>query len=988
MARGRSPQGPQGPALPTVSFEKVEDDTSTPPSGVHDHQARSYGYNDFSEFQRPTHYIRHIEPLEMDLARQVEYDMDEQDKEWLDSLNAERKKDQVDKISYELFEIVMDRLEKEWFDLTKNIPKPDFAMPSEDSTCAICDDSEGENSNAIVFCDGCNLAVHQDCYGVPYIPEGQWLCRKCTVSPENPVSCVLCPNEGGAFKQTVTGDWVHLLCAIWIPETRVANDVFMEPVTGVDKISKQRWKLKCSVCDIREGACIQCAKTSCFLAFHPTCARKEKLLLPMKSAQGAEPLALTCYCERHLPKEQADAREKALANEDAYDEYSNKSTKSARAYAKSYKPGPPLIPAIIVDRISQYVAKVSVRKKMDFLHMMCRYWSLKREARRGAPLLKRLHLEPWTASTNAKLQTEEDRTLKLEQLRRLREDLEKAKQLVDLIRKRELKKRQQAEVLQDVLSQCLFPHEPPLRLAFERIMSFDRNDYFKNPVNKAEVPDYFDVVKKPMCWTVIDGKLDRHQYWDVEEFKSDVQLVTDNALLYNKAGTPYHKAALRIQSSSQPILLELDSLAFKHFDVPLNGEHVDGEAFTPNLSDLQSLPSIGDLEPPLNLLELICSPNEIKDDLNFILEDDPIESLFKFELEREKPPPPPPPPRPRKASKAKHDRSEYNARRREQRAAAKAEREAAARAAAELEGEGQRTMHTTTVETSQAFVDEQTPSTSSIVASRTSRPKPEPLPSHPELLDSVDNKGSFKYFHAGWILPADTRRGGRAPPTIGFPPPKKRARTGTSERAASALSMFSTAEDENQTLRSGSQGVDQAPNMEIGPSGATQPEEPPQPMEIDQTMGIPAEPAPSVDPTVIPPGHIIHNPDGTIIIEELDTPAIRREKNNRRKAERARLLAEAEFEPSPPSEAGSEADKDAPQERPRRERKQTAKAKESTSYGRGRKSVYTPTAPITSVPSEPGLVELNGGKTLESGTLGMSIFTVPPRVQKLMNLSL
>ena len=34
-----------------------------------------------------------------------------------DALNSERKKEQLDKISYEAFEIVMDRLEKEWFDL-------------------------------------------------------------------------------------------------------------------------------------------------------------------------------------------------------------------------------------------------------------------------------------------------------------------------------------------------------------------------------------------------------------------------------------------------------------------------------------------------------------------------------------------------------------------------------------------------------------------------------------------------------------------------------------------------------------------------------------------------------------------------------------------------------------------------------------------------------------------------------------------------------
>lgn len=159
MARRVASPAPN--ALPKVSFVKVTDEAMQQAAGVADQVARTYGYNGPSVFLQEKHYIRYIEPLESDLAVQVEYDMDEQDQEWVDAVNGERKAQQLDKVSYETFEIVMDRLEKEWFDLTKNIPKSDIALPSEDSTCAICDDSEGENANAIVFCDGCNLAVHQ-----------------------------------------------------------------------------------------------------------------------------------------------------------------------------------------------------------------------------------------------------------------------------------------------------------------------------------------------------------------------------------------------------------------------------------------------------------------------------------------------------------------------------------------------------------------------------------------------------------------------------------------------------------------------------------------------------------------------------------------------------------------------------------------------------------------------------------------------------------
>jgi hypothetical protein len=141
-----------------------------------------------------------------------------------------------------------------------------------------------------------------------------------------------------------------------------------------------------------------------------------------------------------------------------------------------------------LSRILQYINKIVIRKRGEFVELVCRYWSLKREARRGAPLLKRLHLEPWTASGSCSIETDEEKVAKLEvrytikdeffcfmdgiQLtKRLRKDLSDVRTLAELSRKRESRKLGQAQIVQEVLSQVVFAHEAWLRMAFENIVA-------------------------------------------------------------------------------------------------------------------------------------------------------------------------------------------------------------------------------------------------------------------------------------------------------------------------------------------------------------------------------------------------------------------------------------------------------------------------------------------------------------------------------------
>jgi len=179
-----------------------------------------------------------------------------------------------------------------------------------DAVCSVCLNGDVEESNDIVFCDRCNVAVHQACYGVTSIPSGDWLCAPCKadLNPDE-LDCMLCPNHGGPYKPTADGRWAHVTCGQWIPETQWLDKEHLEPLGDLDRIPASRFRLLCRICRKRHGAVIQCSQLRCRLPFHPLCAQRAGWRMEVREAQSEVPgvpndVVLVAYCEKHTSCEQ------------------------------------------------------------------------------------------------------------------------------------------------------------------------------------------------------------------------------------------------------------------------------------------------------------------------------------------------------------------------------------------------------------------------------------------------------------------------------------------------------------------------------------------------------------------------------------------------------------------------------------------------------------------------------------------------------------
>jgi hypothetical protein len=224
----------------------------------------------------------------------------------------------------------------------------------EDGLCMCCFDGTSSENNRIVFCDGCNAAMHQICYGITEIPEGDYYCDRCKflqklsatldddIEPavvKDTVKCCLCPLQHGGIKLTTDGRWVHVCCALWSQDTEIVDLKDMSPInisnvnfTPFPSAAERKRSYSAS-----EGSCAFCNQPGGYLAtcsfsgpdkfslnegdlfccqrkFHPLCAWFSGCLIKASildgsfeglEREGAYPSGISfCYrCEKHSDSE-------------------------------------------------------------------------------------------------------------------------------------------------------------------------------------------------------------------------------------------------------------------------------------------------------------------------------------------------------------------------------------------------------------------------------------------------------------------------------------------------------------------------------------------------------------------------------------------------------------------------------------------------------------------------------------------------------------
>ncbi|TRY54621.1 hypothetical protein DNTS_001605 [Danionella cerebrum] len=367
------------------------------------------------------------------------YDLDDMDLYWLQQLNEELGLMGDGYINELTMERVMEALERQCHENMNHAIETEEGLGieyDEDVICDVCRSPDSEEGNDMVFCDKCNICVHQACYGIVKVPDGHWMCRTCVLGI-NP-QCLLCPKSGGAMKATRAGTkWAHVSCALWIPEVSIACPERMEPITKVSHIPPSRWSLICSLCKLKTGACIQCSVKNCTIPFHVTCAFEHSL--EMKTIlDEVDEVKFKSYCLKHSKPKAGEAGLSPARHKPP--------TETEKLGLRAQK---------LQELEEEFYTHVhpegvawDLGLPLHLLDFIFQYWKMKRKSNFNKALLP-----PKEDEENMLLQPQEDSIhTRMRMFMHLRQDLERVRNLCYMVSRREKLKLSQSKAQEQIFN--------------------------------------------------------------------------------------------------------------------------------------------------------------------------------------------------------------------------------------------------------------------------------------------------------------------------------------------------------------------------------------------------------------------------------------------------------------------------------------------------------------------------------------------------------
>ncbi|KAM9354471.1 bromodomain adjacent to zinc finger domain protein 1A isoform 1-T2 [Pholidichthys leucotaenia] len=96
---------------------------------------------------------------------------------------------------------------------------------------------------------------------------------------------------------------------------------------------------------------------------------------------------------------------------------------------------------------------------------------------------------------------------------------------------------------------------------------------FMKLVSRTQVPDYYDIITKPIALCTIRERVNNYEYQTAGEYISDVELMFSNCLQYNPQNTTEAKAGVRLQQFFHSELSRLGLLEYSSAPPPKRSRH-------------------------------------------------------------------------------------------------------------------------------------------------------------------------------------------------------------------------------------------------------------------------------------------------------------------------------------------------------------------------------------------------------------------------------